>query len=339
MFAAVAFAAPQGYRLGEPGGAAFSVRESTHAKINDITTASQGTLLTDDGISTDAAYLDNEHTRSEISLISSASTGTRTITETSDEGEDIKTSTDSGSVHFTRADNASDGDLERECPEGEIRHVDGSCVAPEITRKIFVFSVPKQARADNASYPNLPPPRVEHNVLFVRLPKGGAGPEPIIVPPPRQENIIYVLSKQGEQAQRVIEVPAHPPSDPEIYFVNYEEGENPTLPGGLDLHTALGSAAKTSGRSVENAMTLGSRTNERHGNVVGSIDSEEQFDGITGSATIHAGEQASLSTSTASQILGDNVNVDGNLSFVDVPATHSVPDVAKPDADGLYQTP
>lgn len=342
VFVAVAFAAPQGYRLGEPGGPAFSVRHSTHGEVNhsdSITTTSQGTPLTDDGLSTDAIYLDNEQARFEILPISNASTGTSTITETLDEGEDnTEISADSDSGLSTRADNASDGELERKCPEGEIRHIDGSCVVPEITRKIFVFSVPKQPRVDNASFPSLPPPRVDHNVLFVRLPEGGAAPEPIVVPPPRQESIIYVLNKQEEQTQRVIEVPAQPPSEPEIYFVNYEEGDNPTLPGGFDLYTALSSATKTSGRSEGNAVTLGSGTDEKHGNVDIS-NSEEHFDGTTGVVIVHPGPEENLVTSTTAQSLGlpsDTVNVGGNEN---VSSAQSVPDVAKSDVDGLYQTP
>ncbi|XP_037791956.1 pupal cuticle protein 36-like [Penaeus monodon] len=109
--------------------------------------------------------------------------------------------------------------------------------------KVYIFVL--------SNVPTKPPRvRVDHNILFVRLPEEGEGPEPIVVPPPRQENIVYVLNKKDEQAQRVIEVPAHPPSDPEIYFVNYEEGENPTLPIGVDLNTALGSAAEAGGQVI-----------------------------------------------------------------------------------------
>lgn len=138
--------------------------------------------------------------------------------------------------------------FEAPCKEGEVRHVDGSCIVPEITRKVYVVSVPKQTPQPSDSLPDLPPPRVDHNILFVRLPEGGVGPDPVVVPPPRQNNIVYVLSKRNQNGQRVIEVPAPPPSEPEIYFVNYDDGENPTLPGGLDLETALGSAVEANGQ-------------------------------------------------------------------------------------------
>nr|XP_027221228.1 keratin, type I cytoskeletal 9-like [Penaeus vannamei] len=132
---------------------------------------------------------------------------------------------------------------------GEIYYVDGTCVVPEVSRKVFVVDVPQQQQLSGPP-PSVPPPKVDHNILFVRLPEGGLAPEPIVVPPPRQNNIVYVLNKQNEQAQRVIEVEAPPPSEPEIYFVNYDDGENPTLPGGIDLLTALGSAAETGGEVI-----------------------------------------------------------------------------------------
>ncbi|XP_063614835.1 peroxidase-like protein 2 [Penaeus indicus] len=133
------------------------------------------------------------------------------------------------------------------CRDGEVLHVDGTCVIPEITRKVYLFNVPEQEQAVGPP-PSIPPPAVEHNILFVRLPEEGPAPEPIVLPPPRQNNIVYVLNKQDQQVQRVIEVPAQPQADPEIYFVNYQDGENPTLPIGVDLETALSSAAAAGGQ-------------------------------------------------------------------------------------------
>lgn len=329
MFAATAFAAPQGYKQGEPEGPGFSVssEHSKHAKgghSDDTTIESQVAPSTDAGLSTG----------SEISSISSVSTD--------GDVDNSAVSADLNSGLSARTDaNAPDGKLERECPEGEIRHVDGSCVTPEITRKVFVFSVPKHARTATVSLPNLPPPRVEHNVLFVRLPEGGAGPDPIVVLPPRQENVIYVLSKQGEQVQRVIEVPAHPASEPEIYFVNYEEGENPTLPGGVDLHTALSSAAEADGRSVGSAGIFGAKTNEKHDIIVGISNSEVQENGNTDSVTLKPGERANnvVSASVENPVV-DNASVDINgneRTFVS--SAHSGQHFVVSGVNGLYQTP
>ncbi|XP_037791966.1 H/ACA ribonucleoprotein complex subunit gar1-like [Penaeus monodon] len=133
------------------------------------------------------------------------------------------------------------------CQEGEVLHVDGTCVTPEVTRKVYVFNVPEQEKPVGPA-PSIPPPAVDHNILFVRLPEEAPAPDPIVLPPPRQNNIVYVLNKQEEQTQRVIEAPAQPQADPEIYFVNYQDGENPTLPLGVDLETALGAAAAAGGQ-------------------------------------------------------------------------------------------
>ncbi|XP_047487234.1 probable H/ACA ribonucleoprotein complex subunit 1 [Penaeus chinensis] len=133
------------------------------------------------------------------------------------------------------------------CQDGQILHVDGSCVTPVITRKVYLYDAPEVPKGPGGPPPSVPPPKVEHNILFVRVPEAAPPPEPIIVPPARQENVVYVLNKQEEQSQQVIEVTPHPATDPEIYFVNYQEGENPTLPLGVDLETALSVASAAGG--------------------------------------------------------------------------------------------
>ncbi|XP_037792181.1 uncharacterized protein LOC119587528 [Penaeus monodon] len=250
VFAVTALAAPQGYRLQEPGGPSFSVHKGPGLNVGSTDRVSLGV----------SSGADSE----EVSPSTDVSTGVSPITNPGFSLNNDRTTgispTESGVLFDAELSFGSDiaTNFDTDCQEGEVRHVDGSCVVPEITRKVFVFSVPQQERDPIDSIVDLPPPKVEHNILFVRLPEGGVGPEPIVVPPPRQENIIYVLSKQGEHGQRVIEVPAHPPSEPEIYFVNYGEGENPTLPGGLDLQTALGSAADATGQFIRNAAVIGS---------------------------------------------------------------------------------
>ncbi|XP_066986751.1 uncharacterized protein [Macrobrachium rosenbergii] len=88
--------------------------------------------------------------------------------------------------------------------------------------------------------PPAPHPKVDHNIVFVRLPEELGGEEPIVVPPPQQKNIVYVLKKESDRdGSGVIHVPAPPKSSPEVYFVNVGEGENPLLPTGEDLHSAL----------------------------------------------------------------------------------------------------
>ncbi|XP_042855773.1 uncharacterized protein LOC122242543 isoform X1 [Penaeus japonicus] len=135
------------------------------------------------------------------------------------------------------------------CGNGQVRHVDGSCVTPQVNSRVFLYDVPANEGAINRP-DYIPEPKLERNIIFVRLPDGADGPEPIVVPPPRQQHVVYVLNKQSEQDQRVIEVPAPPQSNPEVFFVNYAEGENPTLPSGVDLQTALSAASQGGGQVV-----------------------------------------------------------------------------------------
>ncbi|XP_042887325.1 DEAD-box ATP-dependent RNA helicase 9, mitochondrial-like [Penaeus japonicus] len=174
------------------------------------------------------------------------------------------------------------------CRDGEILHVDGTCVTPEINQKVYVFNVPAQPRELSGPPPNIPPPRVDHNILFVRLPEEGPGPEPIVLPPPRQESIVYVLNKKTEEGQKVIEVPAHPQTDPEVYFVNYEEGENPTLPIGVDLQTALSVAGTASGQVLGGAGGLGG-AHGGFGGAAGAAGGQAGFSGAAGATGGHGG--------------------------------------------------
>ncbi|XP_066974196.1 uncharacterized protein [Macrobrachium rosenbergii] len=136
----------------------------------------------------------------------------------------------------------SDGIAATSCGDGQVLHVDGRCVTPQVMRNIYVYDVPEQPRPVGPR-PNIPLPKVEHNILFVRLPEGGGALEPIVIPPSQQRNIVYVLNKgTAVGGQKLINVPAPPKSQPEVYFVNYGDGQNPTLPGGADLQTALNSA-------------------------------------------------------------------------------------------------
>ncbi|XP_069993168.1 uncharacterized protein [Penaeus vannamei] len=98
--------------------------------------------------------------------------------------------------------------------------------------------------------PYIPEPTIDTNIVFIRTPEGGQGPDPIVVPPPQQKHVVYVLNKETEQGQDVIEVPAPPASSPEVYFVNYADGENPFLPSGVDLQSALNAASQGGGQVI-----------------------------------------------------------------------------------------
>lgn len=79
---------------------------------------------------------------------------------------------------------------------------------------------------------------------------------------------MYVLSKRPEHDQRVVHVPTPEQQSPEVYFVNYADGDNPILPTGGDLQSALTAASPGGGQ------VLGSSGSIFGGGIVGD-DSHE----------------------------------------------------------------
>ncbi|XP_063841093.1 uncharacterized protein LOC135089440 [Scylla paramamosain] len=103
----------------------------------------------------------------------------------------------------------------------------------------------------------LPKPEVIQNIVFIRVPEQ-EDVDDIVIPPPQQKSVVFVLNKRNpDQGSRVIEVPSPPPSSPDVYFVNFKDGENPTLPGGIDLHTALQNAEHGGGHVIGDFDDLG----------------------------------------------------------------------------------
>ncbi|MCL4128304.1 UNVERIFIED_CONTAM: hypothetical protein GTU68_041790, partial [Idotea baltica] len=135
------------------------------------------------------------------------------------------------------------------CGQGQVRHVDGSCVEPIVNRNVYLYNAPR-IQHNVGPKPQIPKPKVEYNVVFVRTPEGPQGQKPIVVPPPQQKTLVYVLTKSGTLDQQVIEVPAGPNQSPEVFYINYNEGDNPQLAGGLDLQSALASANAQQGQVI-----------------------------------------------------------------------------------------
>ncbi|XP_037791914.1 translation initiation factor IF-2-like [Penaeus monodon] len=136
------------------------------------------------------------------------------------------------------------------CGSGQVLHVDGRCVSPRINRKVYLYDAPPAPPISHGPPPYIPEPTIDTNIVFIRTPEGGQGPDPIVVPPPQQKHVLYVLNKQTQQGQEVIEVPAPPATSPEVYFVNYADGENPVLPSGVDLQSALNAASQGGGQVI-----------------------------------------------------------------------------------------
>merc|ERR1712128_275119 len=130
------------------------------------------------------------------------------------------------------------------CGEGEVLHVDGNCVRPEVSKSVYVYHAPEQ-EVPYSYPPQGPPPKIEVDIVFVKTPEALDQNEPIVVPPPQKKTLVYVLSKKQEAGgQQLIEIPTGPKVKPEVFYVNYNEGDNHQLPGGISLQDALNSASQ-----------------------------------------------------------------------------------------------
>jgi len=124
------------------------------------------------------------------------------------------------------------------CGNGQIRGSNGGCIEPQITRNMYLYAAPA-VNVETLPARNLPNPKVHLNYVFVRTENAVGGSRPVVVPPPKQKTLVYVLNRRPSAAQQeVIEV-QQTPTAPELFFVNYDEGDDTQLPGGVSLQQAL----------------------------------------------------------------------------------------------------
>ncbi|XP_047487148.1 pupal cuticle protein 36a-like [Penaeus chinensis] len=135
------------------------------------------------------------------------------------------------------------------CGPGQVFHA-GRCVTPRENRKVYLYNAPPAPSVPHGPPPYIPEPTIDTNIVFIQTPEEGPGPDPIVIPPPQTRSVVYVLNKQTQEQQDVIEVPAPPATSPEVYFVNYADGENPVLPSGVDLQSALNAASQGGGQVI-----------------------------------------------------------------------------------------
>merc|ERR550519_203341 len=138
------------------------------------------------------------------------------------------------------------------CGQGEVLNVDGNCARPVVSKSVYVYHAPEQ-EVPYSYPPQVPPPKIEVDIVFVKTPEAADQDEPIVVPPPQKKTLVYVLSKKQEAGgQQLIEIPSGPKVKPEVFYVNYNEGDNQQLPGGISLQDALNSASQT-GQEIDGA--------------------------------------------------------------------------------------
>ncbi|MCL4135223.1 UNVERIFIED_CONTAM: hypothetical protein GTU68_026804, partial [Idotea baltica] len=124
------------------------------------------------------------------------------------------------------------------CRPKHARNSLGVCVEADVTQTTFVYEGHPVTYPEEPAY-EVPIPRVEFNILFLRAPEPQPHNDPIVVPPPLRRTVVYVLTRNADGQQRVIEVPAGPEQEPEVFYVNYNDGDNPELTGGLSLQDVL----------------------------------------------------------------------------------------------------
>ena len=111
-----------------------------------------------------------------------------------------------------------------------------------------MYSAPAQA-VEILPPSHIPNPKVHLNYVFVRTQNSVGGSNAVVVPPPKQKTLVYVLNKRPDALnQEVIEVPSAPVK-PEVFFVNYDQGDDTQLPGGVSLQQALS-------QSVQQGQTI-----------------------------------------------------------------------------------
>ncbi|XP_037791899.1 secreted protein C-like [Penaeus monodon] len=295
---------PDGYNLSGPRGGSF-----THGTLS----ASRGTISqgASSGIATFQGTTSGSTAGQGTSSGASFSRGTAS-------GAAVSRGTSSGTTSGFGATRQGP------CGGGQVRHVDGRCVTPRVNRRVFVYDVPSSVQTSGPV--NIPEPRVETNIVLIRSPEGGLGAQPVVIPPPRQNNVVYVLNKQSSAGPGVIEVPSSGPTTPEVYFVNYAEGENPTLPGGVDLQSALqaasqgaaqtvgsaGQAVSSSGQTVASTGHSGSSVGQAFGSGVSSGSFGGQVGGLRG-----------LSGSLVGQAIGSSGHAGSSGGQVSVGQTSS----------------
>lgn len=135
------------------------------------------------------------------------------------------------------------------CGPGEVLRSDGMCVKAIITRNVYVYSSP-EIIPTIPEPPPIPRPRINYNVVFVRTPDKPESLEPIVIPPPQQKTLVFVLTKNDEMEQKIIEVPAGDDEEPEVFYINYNDGDDMKLPGDITLKEALASQQVKQGQTI-----------------------------------------------------------------------------------------
>jgi len=172
-------------------------------------------------------------------------------------GSSVGTSGAPGSSTGTTGTSTGAGSLAmgNGCRPGQSLDKDGKCVMAEVTRNMFLFDAP-----EIETYANLAAlkekPKLHYNYVFVRTPSLFDVSKAFSKPASKQKTLVYVLTKKPTLEEQRELAKSQKPVSPEVFFVNYNDGENLNLPGGVSLEEALSQSSKT-GQVVNTGANLG----------------------------------------------------------------------------------
>ncbi|MCL4150055.1 UNVERIFIED_CONTAM: hypothetical protein GTU68_025256, partial [Idotea baltica] len=178
-----------------------------------------------------------------------------------------------------------------DCPPKQVVNIDGFCSTPDVSQNVYVYGSPESFRNRGSTpKPDIPNPKIEYNVVVIRSDESEEDDGPIIIPPPEQKTVVLVLKKDKGNKRKIIEVEAKD-ENPEVYFVNYKDGENPELPGGIDLRTALEITGESQVAGVDQGeneindrpyswLSTGSQSSSPSDNLQASLPLVQHFDQV-----------------------------------------------------------
>ena len=146
------------------------------------------------------------------------------------------------------------------CGPGQIRKVDGTCGTPKITRNVYAFVAPDLG-SPRIITEEAPEPKVNQAVVFLRAPDAPEHPEPLVAPSPQHQTAVYVLSKNNQLIQRVVEAPDSPAAAPQVHYVAFDnENSIEDLSGFEDIDFSGAFNNAQTGRAIGNrgGVNLGS---------------------------------------------------------------------------------
>jgi len=200
------------------------------------------------------------------------------------------------------------------CPAGQVM-TGGSCQAAQITKNIYLYAGQEAQAAAAGKAIIKANPKVHLNYVFVKSAGSVAASAPVVVPPPKQKTLVYVLNRRVAAGKGEVINLDSKPTKPQVYFVNYEEGDTADLPGGVSLQEALS-------QSVQQGQTIQGSAGSGGGSIGGgAIGGGAIGGGAIGGGAIVDGGAIGGGAIVDGGAIGGGVIVDGGAIGGQAPST------------------